>query len=201
MKTVIRTIPLALLMSLGNLPAQAEYDSSPLATMMWTMADIMGVIRDNNTQSSLMPMAGAAPMMSPMSGMSPLQAAPFLGMGMNSYGSQIDQALNQFRPNAGQSPGHWLNGYWRGVSGELLFVRGKQFRLQADRQRGMQGEIIHSGDRLILHIPSSGVTQSYEFIRNSQILILRSNNGQTLTFKRMPKHPVRVPTTRPAGYR
>lgn len=219
-------IPLMLAGACGPLHAQEMHveGNNPLVTMMWTMADIMGLLKDNASPQG-MPFMGngwsgnpMGTMMNPMSAWPYAGAMPGMGMmpGMNSMpgmgampgmpampnwsnfanlpNQQAGQAWNRFLSAMPQGKGIGpaypntefgnLDGLWQSDNGELLAIKGSQFRIQAGDNRS-GGEIHTQGDRMILRNQESGIARQYEYLRNSKVLVMRGEDGQTLVFHRL----------------
>ena len=83
------------------------------------------------------------------------------------------------------APTALLNGRWFGSSGEILEVRGNQFRLQ-DRQSSISGTVRVENNVVNLFSPKTGGVTQYTFARNQYELILQDTSGQVLVFRRRP---------------
>jgi hypothetical protein len=78
-----------------------------------------------------------------------------------------------------------LDGVWEGSSGEILEIRGNQFRIYADEQRQGQGLLSVKGDMLVWEIPSSGMRFEHQFLLSGERLMLRdASTGETMLFQR-----------------
>jgi hypothetical protein len=152
------------------------------------------------------------PMMSGMGGMSPwsgLGGMPMNSMGMSPWSSPMmsNPWSNPF--SGGYSPSMFpgynnraygqpnypypaqyashslLNGRWFGNTGEILEVRGNQFRLR-NKRSSISGIIRIENNIVNLFSPKTGGITQYTFARNQYELILQDALGQVLVFRQRP---------------
>lgn len=190
---------LALLALLAVLPAAASNgygnDQSgrqhPFMESMQIMMDSMGLSRGGS----------AGPFDSPwsqfgqMSGANPMSA-------WGSGGSQMQQMMGKWPQMGGSDPfsqfgGQWmqapqnmpfmgsqLDGLWRGRSGDALLIKGNQYRIQAGKNRSVQGRLLVKGNQLWLQNAQTKSVKQYEFANDSGRLVLRDEYGQLLLYRR-----------------
>lgn len=147
----------------------------PFVESMQLMMDAMGVNKGGSagvfnspwSQFGQMP-GGNLP--SPMGGMDQL----------GQYGRQWMQA-----PQNLPFLGSGLNGVWLGRSGEVLVIRGNQYRIQADRNRAVQGQLRVQGNHLWLQNAQTNTVNEYEFASHEGRLVLRDSYGQLLLYRRV----------------
>ena len=172
-------------------------DSFGLGMTAWPM---MSGVSGMNPASSFGGMSGMSPWsgmtgvpgMSPWSGMtgvpgmspwsSPMNNNPFT----NAYPSN---AINPYaNPGYGGYPQRQvslLEGKWYGYAGEILEIRGNQFRLQ-DGRSSIKGAVRIENNIVSLYSPQAGTVTQYTFIRNQTELILQDATGQVLGFSQRP---------------
>ena len=152
------------------------------------------------------------PMMTGMGGMSPwssMGGMPMNSMGMSPWSSPMmgNPWSNPFSggyspsmfpgynnssygqpnyPNPAQNaPSSLLGGRWFGDAGEILEVRGNQFRLR-NKRSSISGIIRVENNIVNLFSPKTGVVTQYTFARNQYDLILQDASGQVLVFRKRP---------------
>ena len=81
--------------------------------------------------------------------------------------------------------GSQLNGVWRGRSGEVLVISGNQYRIQAGRNRAVQGQLRVQGNRLWLQNAQTNTVNEYDFANHEGRLVLRDRYGQLLLYRRV----------------
>ncbi len=87
-----------------------------------------------------------------------------------------------------------LDGKWYGVSGEILEVKGKSFRLR-DGWTTLRGTLKINNNMVDLFTPQTRAVQRYQFARDQTSLVLQDMQGNTLKFYLSPRssgYPVRV---------
>ncbi len=147
----------------------------PFVESMQLMMDAMGVNKGdsagvfNSPWSQFGQMPGGN-MPSPMGGMDQL----------GQYGRQWMQA-----PQSLPFLGSDLNGVWLGRSGEMLVIRGNHYRIQADRDRAVQGQLRVQGNHLWLQNAQTNTVNEYEFANHEGRLVLRDSYGQLLLYRRV----------------
>ncbi|MCK5481756.1 MAG: hypothetical protein KAJ06_11435 [Gammaproteobacteria bacterium] len=88
-------------------------------------------------------------------------------------------------PPARYASSSLLNGRWYGDSGEILEVRGNQFRLQ-DAQSAISGAVRVKNNIVNLFARQTGGVTQYTFARNQSELILQDASGRVLVFRQRP---------------
>jgi len=174
-----------------------------MLVMMNTMSDAM--LGNSNDMgwgyaSPLGSRMTTMPLMSSMYGMQPRTG--FGGMSpssppFNSWSNPFTNAYPSYTNNpydnrhyGGYYPeiqGSPLDGRWYGNSGEVLEVRGNQFRL-LDVQFGINGTIRIENNIVSLYSPQTGSVTQYSFIRNRSGLMLKDATGRVLSFRRRPNN-------------
>jgi hypothetical protein len=108
---------------------------------------------------------------------------------MNNYsgypGSQYPGGYGGTAPPAQYAAHSLLSGRWYGGSGEILEVRGNQFRLH-DGQIGISGIVSIENNIVNLYAQQTGGVMQYTFARNQSELILQDASGQVLVFSQRP---------------
>ncbi len=157
-----------------------------------------------------LPMMSGMNGMNGMSGMNPWSsygAMPFNSMGMTPWNNSFPGGYNPSmfpgyaknyysQPNSRYPAGYGatapparyassslLNGRWYGNSGEVLEVRGNQFRLR-DRQSAISGAVRVENNIVNLFARQTGSVTRYTFARNQSALILQDKSGQVLVFRK-----------------
>ena len=184
-----------------------------MLSMMDAMSDVMG--GDSNDSgwggaNSFGPGMTSLPMMSGMSPWSGLGGMPMNSMGLSPWSSPMMMGNPWSNPfsgghNPSMFPGYnnnsyglpgspypaqyasasLLNGRWFGSTGEILEVRGNQFRLHNQRF-SFSGIIRVENNMVSLFSPKTGGVTQYTFARNQYELILREASGQVLVFRKRP---------------
>ena len=108
----------------------------------------------------------------------------FPGYNNNAYGQpnypySVRQGSAQYAPTA------LLDGRWFGDAGEILEVRGNQFRLR-NKRSSISGIIRVENNIVTLFSPKTGGVTQYTFARNQYDLILQDASGQVLVFRKRP---------------
>lgn len=154
--------------------------------------------------------------MSPWSGMSPWTGFSPWSLGSNPWssvggGPSAWQGMTPFggsgSPNYPMNfgntvPGDWygsgypaavslLDGRWYGTSGEILEIRGNQFRLRQGRV-SVSGAITVYNDIVTLYSTQTNTATRYTFLRNQSGLILQDAYGKLLRYTNRPYNPYRV---------
>ena len=154
----------------------------------------------------------ALPLMSGMGGMSPwsgLGGMPMNSMGMSPWSSPMmsnpwsnpfsggysPSMLPGYNNNAYGQPNYpypaqyasssLLGGRWFGDTGEILEIRGNQFRLR-NKRSSISGIIRVENNIVNLFSPKTGGVTQYTFARNQYELILQDASGQVLVFRQRP---------------
>lgn len=84
------------------------------------------------------------------------------------------------------SPVPDLNGSWQGESGEVLVIRGGQFRIYQDRQNYRQGQLAYPQPGLLmLQEQQSGQVRPYRFAESEGRLMLLDPEGILLRYVRI----------------
>lgn len=200
---LLSSLSFTLLAQGGNARSQAISD------MMWTMADIMGLVdsKRNVPMPGSFPGAQFLPGWNRMPGGSAMASMPMMGSMSNlvpQFGAPMDW-MQQFNvpgqnsklpyfgspfPFVGQQANMYnFDGFWQGLNGEILTIQGNYFQLQADAQRANSGQVQVHGDWLVFYIPQTNSTLSYEYLRNSRVMVLRSTDGQVLIFHKIQQNP------------
>jgi hypothetical protein len=79
-----------------------------------------------------------------------------------------------------------LDGIWVGRSGEVVLVMYGYFRVYASAEVYRDGKYRIEADRLLMHDPESGITQTYEYRLDDGRMIMRDERGNILLFKKLP---------------
>ena len=113
----------------------------------------------------------------------------FPGYNNNYYGNpnrRYPGGQSTVPPSPAQyTPTALLNGRWFGEMGEILEVRGNQFRLR-DKQSSISGTVRVENNVVNLFSPKTGGVTQYTFARNQFELILQDASGQVLVFRQRP---------------
>ena len=108
---------------------------------------------------------------------------------MNNYsgfpGSRYPGGYGGTAPPAQHASHSLLSGRWYGDSGEVLEVRGNQFRLH-DGQIGISGVISIENNIVNLYAQQTGGVMQYTFARNQSELMLQDASGEVLVFRQRP---------------
>ena len=144
-----------------------------------------GIPLNNMGLSPWSPALAGNPWSNPYSGgynpfMSPAYTNPY-GMRRNGYpaGYGVTNPLGQY------SSSGLLNGRWYGNTGEILEVRGNQFRLK-NRKTVISGTVSIKDNIVNLLAKQTRTVTQYTFARNQSQLILRDAAGQVLVFQQNP---------------
>lgn len=143
--------------------------------------------------SSMMGTPGMTPWSSPMMG------SPWSSPLSGGYSpSMLPGYMNNYSGNPGYPGGYGgtappaqyasyslLSGRWYGDSGEILEVRGNQFRLH-DGQIGISGIVSIENNIVNLYAQQTGGVMQYTFARNQSELILQDASGAVLVFRQRP---------------
>jgi len=100
-------------------------------------------------------------------------------------GSRYPGGYGGTEPPAQYASQSLLSGRWYGDSGEVLEVRGNQFRLH-DGQIGISGVVSIENNIVNLYAQQTGGVMQYTFARNQSELILQDASGQVLVFRQRP---------------
>jgi hypothetical protein len=158
---------------------------------MQLMMDAMGMNKGGSAGAFNSPWSqfGQMPggnLLSPLGGSSQMQQL----MGTWPQMGGMDQ-LSQYGRQWMQAPqnlpflGSQLNGVWLGRNGEVLIIAGNQFRIQAGRDRAVQGQLRVQGNRLWLLNSQTQRVNEYEFANHEGRLVLRDSYGQLLLYRRV----------------
>ncbi|MEJ1470023.1 MAG: hypothetical protein RPU59_02985 [Candidatus Sedimenticola sp. (ex Thyasira tokunagai)] len=79
-----------------------------------------------------------------------------------------------------------LDGGWQGQQGTVLVINRNRFRLYLDRDTFREGELIlHDQNRLLMRDPKTGIENPFEYVESEGRLVLRSEDGQIMLFRRI----------------
>lgn len=112
--------------------------------------------------------------------MSPAYRNPY-GIARNGYPA----GYGVTNPHGQYSSSALLNGRWYGNTGEILEVRGNQFRLQ-NRRTVISGTVRIKDNIVNLLAKQTGTVTQYTFARNQTRLLLQDASGQVLVFQQRP---------------
>jgi len=191
-------------MMLGMMRAMSDVAGDGTGNLGWGGGNSLGL---GVTALPLMSgMTGASPWgmtgMNPWSGMG---GVPWNGMGQspwspamtgNPWSNPYAGGQNPFMSPAYMNPYgaqnsvypsfSLLNGRWYGNTGEILEVRGNQFRLQNGRTV-VSGSVNISNNIVTLRAKQTGSLTRYTFARNQSQLILQDAAGRVLVFRQRPQ--------------
>ena len=122
----------------------------------------------------------------PWSGSSnPWSSMPW-GGGSNPWGTgrQGGPANVPFPVNTAPAAG-LLDGKWYGSTGDILEIRGNQFRLRSG-QYSVKGVLKIQQNLVLMYTPKTSSQTVYTFMRNQTDLVLQDSSGNILVFQQNP---------------
>ncbi|MET0067963.1 MAG: hypothetical protein ABW076_16585 [Candidatus Thiodiazotropha sp.] len=125
-------------------------------------------------------MPGTVPGMTP--GLSPGTMSGLPGSYLPGQSMLPSSPASQYRYETASE----LDGIWVGRSGEIVLVMYGYFRIYASAETYRDGRYRIEEDRILMHDPESGVTQTYQFRLDEGRMIMRGESGNILLFKKLP---------------
>lgn len=163
----------------------------PFMESMEIMMDAMGLNRGGHDSGSASPWPGsmANPWPSPFDNLSPwvgrlpTQGLPPFGQGFGLQKNYPGFDPRQWLPpmSGTLSP---LEGIWQGSRGDLLVIRGHQFRVYATAERYIEGWLKIDGQQLLLVNTQYQAPHRFEYAIHEGRLVLRDEQGQLLLYRR-----------------